>query len=823
MDRRSRPDSEQAPAARGAGVRRAAAFAGVLLLTLLPAVAEAQQSPSVWSRERTAALPSGLTVRMDFSPLPGVAVTAAPGTLGEHAGSGAAYADGMRPGDPAETFQVEEDRPTAEGSWRTLGELRISFSRPVRNPRLHISGLTARAAGTTGTTVTAARLVVTAGTPAAPSLVGRTPWTGWTAAGSELAPPADTDADGASDGTGSVELAGTLGAATLRMEQRVTARDGATTRPVPLRTAFTVTLDESLGTAPQGYGNASHLLSDLYLGQDAADRGHRSRTDRPAVLRPVVPGPDTAMDAHTAGSASADDVPRIREAAVMRPLVELEPGGLRSVWANPAPPRTDPGRGEYRGADPTLVFPADTAVGGGYGLDVPVSTGDGPAVLAGWVDFDRNGRFDTVERVQAEVAAGASAVRLEWTVQSKVAAGDTWARLRIARDASQLVGPGGYADSGQVSDQRIRLVAGAAMSEITAPVDGAVTAETRPQFTGTGAVAGSSLAVTEDGTALCRTRPGQDGGWACRPDLPLAEGPHTVTAEETAAGGAVRRSAVVRVTVKTVLPKAPVLTLPAYTSDPGLLLTGSGEPGSTVSVTEPSGSTRIAGELCSTGVGSDGSWSCLPVEPLDEGSHLLTARAVDAAGNAATGPAATLTVDTVAPAVPLLGSPHAGESVPARPRFTGAAEAGSTVTVTARAGGGERLALCGGTASTDGAWACTSDCDLAPGEQVLTATATDRAGNNAAAMPLVVHVADVRPAPADPTADASVPPSAEPSVPPPATAVASRTVASRTVAAPAGAGPELRFGLYGVLPAAFTGVGLLTRRLLARGPGRRRR
>ncbi|MFD9130805.1 Ig-like domain-containing protein, partial [Kitasatospora sp. NPDC059571] len=320
------------------------------------------------------------------------------------------------------------------------------------------------------------------------------------------------------------------------------------------------------------------------------------------------------------------------------------------LWAAPVLAGGSPGRGEYQGADPTLAFPAEAAAGDVYGLDVPVSTGGAPAVLAGWVDFDRNGRFDPTERVQAEIPAGAATARLEWPVPDRgVVPGETWARLRIARDAAPLVSSGGFADSGEVVDQRIRLAAGSARPEITGPVTGTVTADARPVVSGDGGAPGATVAVTADGAALCSDQPGRDGAWSCRPERPLGDGPHTLTAVETTRGGAEVRGEPVRLTVRTAPPAAPVLSLPEFTNDPGLLLTGVGEPGTTVSVAEPPGSGRVAGELCSTAVPADGSWSCLPVENLAEGAHRLTATAVDAAGNRTTGRPVPLTVDTVAP------------------------------------------------------------------------------------------------------------------------------------------------------------------------------
>ncbi|MFD7829994.1 Ig-like domain-containing protein [Kitasatospora sp. NPDC059803] len=743
---------------------RTAAALTVLVAGLLTGwnapLSVAQQSPDAWSGERRAVLPSGLSVQLEFAATPGTEVAAAAGELADRPGGGRAagpYTDGMHPGNPAQTFSVTENRPQADGSWRTVGTLRLAFSRPVRNPRLHLSGLVALATGKSGTTSTAARLTLTGGSPSAPTLVNRTDWPGWTVDANALAP---VGADGSSDGAagsaseGTLELAGTLRTAVFRVEQRSTARAGSTTTPPVLRQAYTVTVDEDLGTAPQNYGNASHVLSDLFLGADAANPAHRTR-------------PRSADDPGTADRSTGE------------PLVQLDHGaGRRSVFTSPPPPKLQPGRAEYQGADPSISFPTEAAIGRYYRLTVPVAVGDQPATLAGWIDFDHSGRFDPAERVQAEIPAGADTATLEWTVPTGAASGDTWARLRIARDASQLVPSGGFADSGQVVDQRIKLTVGAARPEIAEPVDGAVLAEARPRIHGDGAVAGASVEIRDGDATACRARVERGGGWSCRPDGALTAGPHALTPVEITSGGVVLRGDAVRVTVKTAPPAPPVLTLPEYTNDPGIQLTGTGEAGSTVAVTDQ------AAELCRSAVRADGQWSCLPVENLVDGRHLLTPVAVDAAGNRTAGQAVALVVDTVPPDKPVLGSPAAGETLRvSRPTFTGRAEPGSKVLVTARAGGsaasgpasasasgagaGERTVLCGVTAALDGSWTCTANRDLTDGQQWLVVTATDLAGNGAAADAVPVRVA------AAPSPSASASASASASTPAVPSAVAS--------------------------------------------------
>ncbi|MER6396898.1 Ig-like domain-containing protein [Kitasatospora sp. NPDC001603] len=776
------------PAHRTGGMRRprlvaagaSAALAAALLIGWNPPTSAAQQSPDTWSGDRSAVLPSGLTVHIDFSAAPGFDVAAEPGELAERFGGGRAaalYTDGLRPGDPAQTFRITDNRPQTDGSWRTVGTLGIAFSRPVRNPRLHVSGLSAVATGKGGATSTVSRLSLTGGSPGAPALVNRTDWPGWTVDGNSLAPAgAGAAADAGSAAEGSLELAGTFRTAVFRVEQRSTARAGSTAAPAPapLLQAYTVTLDEGVGTAPQGYDNASHLLSDLFLGADAGGAARLGRRAATTGTTPLVPPATPAGGRDAAGE----------------PLVQLDHGaGRRSVFSSPAPPRLQPGRGEYQGGDPAVGYPAEAAIGRYYRVTVPVAVGGAPATLAGWVDFDRNGRFDPAERVQTEVPATADSATLEWTVPANASSGETWARLRIGRDAAQLVSAGGFADSGQVSDQRIRLTVGAARPEIATPVDGTVVADARPQVRGEGAVAGATVEVRDGDAVVCKTRVEKGGDWSCRPSGPLTAGAHTLTPVETTSGGLVLRGDPVRVTVKTAPPTAPVLTLPEYTNDPGLQLTGTGEPGSTVSVTDrPAGARGGAGagaggELCSTAVRSDGGWSCLPVENLPDGRHQLTPNAVDAAGNRTPGQVFTLVVDTVPPDRPVLTTPAAGETVRvARPKLGGRAEPGARVIVTARAGSSasaERIVACGATAAVDGSWTCAANRDLTDGEQWLVVTATDLAGNGTAADAVTVRVAAaVPPAPGTPS------PAPSPSVASPSpSAPASTPAAASTVPA----------------------------------------
>ncbi|WP_408698950.1 Ig-like domain-containing protein, partial [Acinetobacter baumannii] len=91
-----------------------------------------------------------------------------------------------------------------------------------------------------------------------------------------------------------------------------------------------------------------------------------------------------------------------------------------------------------------------------------------------------------------------------------------------------------------------------------------------------------------------------DGTWTLADNtLPaLTDGPHTITVTATDAAGNVGNDTAV-VTIDTVAPNAPVLD-PINATDP---VSGQAEPGSTVTVTYPDGTTATVV------AGTDGSWS----------------------------------------------------------------------------------------------------------------------------------------------------------------------------------------------------------------------
>ncbi|MDC5012659.1 Ig-like domain-containing protein, partial [Acinetobacter baumannii] len=161
-------------------------------------------------------------------------------------------------------------------------------------------------------------------------------------------------------------------------------------------------------------------------------------------------------------------------------------------------------------------------------------------------------------------------------------------------------------------------------------------------------------------------------------------------------------------TLDTTAPNAPVID-PVNGTDP---ITGTAEPGSTVTVTYPDGSTKTVV------AGPDGTWT-VPNPGLNDGDE-VTAVATDPAGNTS-GPG-TAIVDAVAPTV-ALNDVLTNDSTPA---LTGTVN-DPTATVVVNVDGIDYPAVNNG----DGTWTLADNTlpVLTDGPHTITVTATDAAGN----------------------------------------------------------------------------------------------
>ena len=103
---------------------------------------------------------------------------------------------------------------------------------------------------------------------------------------------------------------------------------------------------------------------------------------------------------------------------------------------------------------------------GNYSLNVPVTnTSGGNATLHGWIDFNKNGKFELGEYKSAVVSNNASPVNLTWAVPAGTTSGNTNARFRLTSDTLTDNGSTnnidersiGNANNGEVEDYKVAI------------------------------------------------------------------------------------------------------------------------------------------------------------------------------------------------------------------------------------------------------------------------------------------------------------------------------------------------------------------------------
>ena len=236
------------------------------------------------------------------------------------------------------------------------------------------------------------------------------------------------------------------------------------------------------------------------------------------------------------------------------------------------------------------------------------------------------------------------------------------------------------------------------------------------------AVINSAVQVYDGSTQIGTAAADGSGAWSFTTGT-LANGLHSFTAIDSVGGDVSPASAALSVTVDTVAPPVAIALArdtgassnDKITSNP--TLSGSGDPNAVVTLTE--GATVLG----ATTANGSGAWSFTRAG-LGQGTQTIVASETDAAGNTGTA-SLTFALDTIAPASPVIGQDMLNSNKTVL--LSGTAEANSTVSVY---DGQSELGTT--TANGAGAWSYTTG-TLASGFQVLTATATDAAGNTSAA------------------------------------------------------------------------------------------
>ncbi|MBP2228898.1 hypothetical protein J2847_002190 [Azospirillum agricola] len=410
-----------------------------------------------------------------------------------------------------------------------------------------------------------------------------------------------------------------------------------------------------------------------------------------------------------------------------------------------------------------------------FALTIDAAAPDAPGGLS--IDpADDSGVRDNVTNVVAQTVtgtaeAGATVVLYDGSTAlgTQVATGGFWTIATgplaegghtLTARAIDVAGNTGAASGGLVVTIDLSTPAPSAMALTTASDTGysatdRLTNSTTLSLTGS-AEANSSVTLYDNNggslTPLATLVADGAGLWSYT-GSGFAEGVHTLTATAVDPSGNTSSGAgtlVVTVDLTVEAPGAPVL---ATASDTGVqgdgltrllapTFTGTVESGAVVSLYD-------GGNFVGMGT-ADGAGVYSIETPLSNGLHTLTARVVDAAGNATAAASAPLiiTIDAVAPdapSTPVLDpgsdSGAAGDNLTsnATPTVTGTAEALSTVHLYK---GGVSV----GTATADGAgaWTITSG-SLSDGVNTLTVRAVDAAGNTSSASGQLLLTIDTTP------------------------------------------------------------------------------
>ena len=265
----------------------------------------------------------------------------------------------------------------------------------------------------------------------------------------------------------------------------------------------------------------------------------------------------------------------------------------------------------------------------------------------------------------------------------------------------------------------------AAASDTGVSATDGITNDTTPTLTGT-AEAKSTITLYDGTTKVGTAIAGATGAYSITASA-LANGSHSLTVTATdAAGNVSAASPAVAIVVDTTAPLAPTALNLSAASDTGTsssdgitsvnapTFTGKAEAGSTVTLFD--GTTKVGSAVAD----SSGAFT-ISSSSLSDGSHKMSVKATDTAGNVGSSSAAkTIVIDTSAPAVSITGA--GGSTTSVSQTIAGTGEAGTTIKVF---DGAAQVGIA--TVLSSGAW--STKISLASGSNVITATDTDKAGN----------------------------------------------------------------------------------------------
>jgi len=350
-------------------------------------------------------------------------------------------------------------------------------------------------------------------------------------------------------------------------------------------------------------------------------------------------------------------------------------------------------------------------------LEVDLSVPAAPVIVT-------SGAFNVVRPVIRGTAAAGSSVtvlRAGSSVGAGVAASDGSWFVDLAADL-----PVGVNRLTAVARNRAGT---ASVASVEASVEIDLTPPAAPAFTLSGPVIGARVPITgtaeplaavslfDEKTEIGSARAAVNGQWSITPRVALPAGQRSLSAvARDAAGNAGPASPPLAVTVDPYPPVAPVINAPQFSSSARPQISGRAEAASTVRLYDGN---KVVAEVVAA---ADGAWAFTPGEPWTEGSHPLTAVAIDAAGNiSGFSPLSLLIVDSVVPAAPVF---TAASFAVTKPAIRGTGEPSAAIRLLR----GEQI-VGSGAANSAGEWTIVLSVALNEGQNQISAVATDLAGN----------------------------------------------------------------------------------------------
>ncbi|MBJ7438020.1 MAG: DUF11 domain-containing protein [Sphingopyxis sp.] len=182
------------------------------------------------------------------------------------------------------------------------------------------------------------------------------------------------------------------------------------------------------GDAPSSYGAAAHIPQTSWSGGEVV-QGSTDIFSGSFTTATLVPSPNALL-------GTAIDIENAPFAGATATLDNTN------------------GLDDEDGLDVAALAPLyRTMAGRSYNISIACS---GNASVRGWIDFDRNGVFDSDER-SASVNCNGTSAALNWVVPADIQPGQSYLRVRTAVEASEIADPVGVADSGEVEDYALEI------------------------------------------------------------------------------------------------------------------------------------------------------------------------------------------------------------------------------------------------------------------------------------------------------------------------------------------------------------------------------